>query len=121
MKRFKLDENMPARAQAVLREAGHDATTVLEQGLGGARDETVAAACAAEKRILVTLDLDFADMRLYGSVDAPGIIVIRLPRQDIDLIRTVMLRALVELEREPLDGGIWIVEPHRVRIWREDG
>ncbi|MCZ7663159.1 MAG: DUF5615 family PIN-like protein [Thermoleophilia bacterium] len=120
MKRFKLDENMPARAAAVLHEAGHDVTTVLEQGLGGVRDEIVAAACAAEKRILVTLDLDFADMRSYGSADSPGIIIMRLPRQDAGLIRTVILHALAELAREPLDGCICILEPHRVRIWRED-
>lgn len=69
---------------------------------------------------LVTLDLDFA-MRTYGSSDSPGIIVIRLPRQDVDLIRTVMLRALAELEQEPLEEGIWILEPDRIRVWREQG
>jgi predicted nuclease of predicted toxin-antitoxin system len=94
VKRFKLDENMPAVAAAVLREVGHDVTTVLGQGLGGVQDETVATVCTAEKRILVTLDLDFADMRSYGSSEAPGIIVMRLPRQDAALIRTLMLRAL---------------------------
>jgi len=60
-------------------------------------------------------------MRLYGSADSPGIIVIRLPRQDVGLIRTVMFRAQAELEREALDGAIWILEPHRMRIWHEDG
>ena len=54
------------------------------------RDQAVATACTAEKRILVTLDLDFADMRSYGSSEAPGIIVMRLPRQD----------AIEEAERE---------------------
>lgn len=63
---------MPARAAALLREAGHDATTVLEQGLGGVPDETVATACDTEERVLVTLDLDFADKRTYGSSDSPG-------------------------------------------------
>ena len=35
MTRFKLDENLPHQAALVLRRAGHDVSTVLEQGLGG--------------------------------------------------------------------------------------
>jgi len=38
MTRFKLDENVPARAAEPLRASGHNVTTVLEQGLGGAVD-----------------------------------------------------------------------------------
>ena len=33
--RFKLDENLPVEAAEFLRSAGHDARTVLEQGMGG--------------------------------------------------------------------------------------
>ena len=120
MKQFKLDENMPVVAATVLREAGHDVATALDQGLGGVPDKDIMAVCAAETRILVTLDLDFADVRSHGSASSPGVIVMRLPRQDASLIRTVLLRALPELQSEQLRGGIWILEPHRVRIWHEE-
>ena len=33
--RFKIDENLPVEAAELLRQAGHDAVTVLEQHLGG--------------------------------------------------------------------------------------
>ena len=118
MRRFKFDENMPASAVAVLSGAGNDVATVLEQGLGGAEDAAVLQVCAREDRILVTLDLDFADTRTYGATDSPGIIVMRIPRQDPGLIRAAISRVLPELERESPGGGIWIVEPHRLRIWR---
>ena len=87
MRRFKLDENLPARAGDALRKAGHDVRTVLEQDLGGAADTVVFEACATESRVLVTLDLDFADIRRHGVSESPG---------------------------------IWIIEPHRVRVWRPD-
>jgi predicted nuclease of predicted toxin-antitoxin system len=46
--RFKLDENLTARAAEALRKAGHDVRTVLEQDLGGAADQTVFDARTAE-------------------------------------------------------------------------
>ena len=70
--RFKLDENLPGEAVGLLSEAGHDVTSVLAQNLGGDRDPVIAAACAEEHRILITLDTDFANIRAYPPRESPG-------------------------------------------------
>jgi len=33
--KFKIDENLPLEVAVALREAGHDAMNVVDQGLGG--------------------------------------------------------------------------------------
>ena len=33
--RFKLDENLPLELKRLFTESGHDAVTVLDQGMGG--------------------------------------------------------------------------------------
>lgn len=76
--RFKTDENLPEESAAVLREAGHDAHTVREQTLGGHPDDDVAAVCKREQRALVTLDLDFSDIRSYPPEELEGLIVLRV-------------------------------------------
>lgn len=62
---FKVDENLPEDVAVALREAGHDATTVSGQGLPGAEDARLAEVVRREGRILITLDIDFADIRTY--------------------------------------------------------
>src|SRR6266511_2485828 len=59
--RLKLDENLPRRVERFLEDAGHDCTTVVEEGLGGAIDSRVVAAAAGEGRMLATLDRGFGD------------------------------------------------------------
>ena len=39
--RFKLDENLPAELTELFRQAGHEAVSVLDQGLGGAADPEI--------------------------------------------------------------------------------
>jgi predicted nuclease of predicted toxin-antitoxin system len=80
MPKFKLDENMPVEAAQLLAAAGHDVATVVDQGMGGQPDATVATACQVERRAIVTFDLDFADIRAYPPADYHGIIVFRLSR-----------------------------------------
>jgi len=52
--KLKLDENLDVRLAAVLRRAGHEVSTVRDQGLAGVDDEGLYAHCASEARILVS-------------------------------------------------------------------
>lgn len=116
MAKFKLDENLPVEAAALLSGAKHDAVTVVEQGLGGKADSDLARACQSEQRAIVTLDLDFADVRQYPPGDTAGIIVFRLARLDKQRVLNTFERLLPILASETLTGKLWIVEETRVRI-----
>ncbi len=75
--RFKLDENLPHDAQTLLVRAGHDAHTVHDEQLDGCPDDRILDACVKEIRILITLDLDFSDIRRYPPAAHHGIWVLR--------------------------------------------
>lgn len=114
--KFKIDENLPSEAAVVLLQAGHDATTVRDEGLGGSSDAIVFRASFDEGRALVTLDTDFADARSYPPANSPGVIVLRLKRQDKASVVQVLRQAVLLLVVEPLEGRLWIVDEDRVRI-----
>lgn len=113
---FKFDENLHSDAAELFRQHGYDAATVFEQGLRGHDDSEVADACRREQRTLVTLDLDFADIRVYSPADYPGILVLRLVDQSRPAVQRVLQRVLTLLVTEPLAGHLWIVDDSQVRI-----
>lgn len=114
--RFKLDENLPRNAELLLRDAGHDVRTVLEERLGGSGDRKVLDVCLTESRVLVTLDLDFSDIRLYPPSGHKGIWVLRPRTQNIDSTLALLQGALGVLESEQAESRLWLVEPGQVRI-----
>jgi predicted nuclease of predicted toxin-antitoxin system len=114
---FKIDENLPDALVALLAEKGHDAFTVRQQTLNGRPDVDVAAVCKSERRALVTLDLDFSDITAFPPEEYSGIIVLRVRSQSRPHIVSVFHSVLPLLETEQLDGHLWIVEEHRVRVW----
>ncbi len=114
--RFKLDENVPGEAASVLRAAGHDVRTVLDQGLGGRADDEVSRVCRDEARVLVTLDLDFGDIRTYPPADYAGIWVLRPATQSIDAMRDLLRRAIALTANEHVSQRLWVIEPSRLRI-----
>lgn len=59
--RFKVDENLPEETARLLKEAGHEASTIIAQGMAGDPDPDLASVCQREQRALLTLDLGFAD------------------------------------------------------------
>ena len=113
---FKTDENLPVEVAELLRQHQHDALSVQDQQMAGQGDPQIAGVCQADGRALVTCDLDFADIRAYPPEDYHGIIVLRPAVQSVSSLPRLVNRVFPLIDVEPLDGCIWIVDDHRVRI-----
>jgi len=114
--KFKIDENLPIEIAEMLGQEGYDAVTVHEQNMSGETDTQIASVCRREGRAIVSLDLDFADIRSYPPRDYSGIIVLRLKRQDKIHVLDSFGRLLKILTIEPLDKHLWIADESRIRI-----
>ena len=117
--KFKIDESLPAECATALQDAGFDAVTVSDENLTGADDSLIVNIARTEKRVLVTLDLDFASIKAYPSATHTGIIVLRLKRQDKRTLVAVMPRIISALAQRTPFGQLWIVEPDRIRFRTE--
>lgn len=82
----------------------------------GCPDSEIASVCQAEKCVVVTLDLDFADVRRYPPQDYAGLIVLRLRDESRNHVLNVLREVLNLLDTESPVGKLWIVEERRVRI-----
>jgi predicted nuclease of predicted toxin-antitoxin system len=114
--RFKIDENLHDDVAALFAAAGHDVHTVYDEGLRGSRDDALMQHCNADGRALVTLDLDFADIRTYSPASHSGIIVLRVASQSRQHVLHVLKPAIALLASEALVGRLWIVAEAGVRI-----
>jgi predicted nuclease of predicted toxin-antitoxin system len=114
--KFKLDENLSPSLLGMFGAVGHDAHSVVQQGLGGQPDERVIDVCRREGRALITLDLDFSNILAYPPANFTGIVVLRLPDQAHVTVKSAIQRVLDLLPQEPIAATLWIVEERRIRI-----
>jgi predicted nuclease of predicted toxin-antitoxin system len=85
--------------------------------MSGQPDRTIYEACREEHRVLITLDLDFADPLRFPPGPTEGIVVIRPHRPVLSLIRATLTGALPRLKATLLSGKLWIVDPGRIRVY----
>ncbi len=116
--RFKVDENLPEELVQLFRDAGWDASSVVEQNLGGEDDPRIEQVCVAEDRIIVTFDRGFSNIRAYALDSHPGFVVFRLNSQDKPHVLHVCLRLIAALRERELRNELWIVEESRIRVRR---
>ncbi|OGI38635.1 MAG: hypothetical protein A2V91_04710 [Candidatus Muproteobacteria bacterium RBG_16_64_10] len=119
MTRIKLDENLSRYLKPELERFGHDVHTAAEEGLLGKSDADVGDTARREKRMLFTLDIEFADMRKHPPGNHAGIVLFR-PRSMGPL---AVSRFILEFSRNTdlgeLSGCVAVVEPTRVRMRRQ--
>jgi predicted nuclease of predicted toxin-antitoxin system len=114
--KLKIDENLPNGCAGILRGEGFEADTVTDERLTGAEDSAIALKAQGEGRVLITLDLDFANIRAYPPAEYAGIIVVRSKSQDKRSVVALMHRIALALTNRTPVGELWIVEPDRIRF-----
>lgn len=114
--RFKIDENLPPDVVELLRQEGHEALTVHDQGLRSHTDPEVIAVCQAERLALISLDLDFSNILSFPPERYAGLIVLRLHRPGRMAVTRLVRRILPHLATQPLAGKLWIADESRLRI-----
>lgn len=65
---------------------------------------------------MVTLDLDFSDIRAYPPGDYHGIVVLRPATQAKPAVLALIDQLIPVLASEPLVGNLWIVQRSGIRI-----
>jgi predicted nuclease of predicted toxin-antitoxin system len=71
--RFLVDANMPRSARALLARLGHTGEHACDLGLGHAPDAEIAARARSTGAVIVTRDVDFADIRNYPPREFKGL------------------------------------------------
>ncbi|MFQ5968545.1 MAG: DUF5615 family PIN-like protein [Acidimicrobiia bacterium] len=116
--RLKADENIPARVIELLRQYGHDVSTVADQDLVGARDRALAEAAVSEDRILITVDRGFGDVRVYPPGTHPGIFVLHARELRPSVLLMLVATFLGEHALDDFSGCNVVIEPGALRVRR---
>ena len=115
--RIKLDENLPATLVGILARLGHEADTVVDEGLKGEPDEVVWPAAQSEGRFLVTQDLDFSDIRRFAPGTHHGLMLVRLRMPSQTALERRVGEALAEMETsDAWVGAFVVVSDRKVRV-----
>ena len=114
--KFKIDENLPSELVADLRELGHDADTVFDESLGGAKYPVLMEAASAGKRILLTLDKGIANLQQYPTEQHSGVVLFLPVRSGRRVVLAFTRGRLQSLLESDLQGRLTVVGPTRIRV-----
>lgn len=116
--RFLLDMNMPAGFAEQLQAEGHEAVHAGNIGYGERADVEIFSHADHNNQIVVTLDLDFADIAASCHHPGPSVILLRLRSIRRSRLWDRLMVTIAETEPALLAGSIVIVEDTRIRIRR---
>ena len=114
--KLKLDENLSRHLKPLLTKVGHDVVTAADEHLLSCSDTEIAAAALREERMLLTLDVEFADLRKYPPGSHPGIILFRPPSFGPLSVNKFIIDFLKSADLSRLTSCVAIVDPVNVRV-----
>jgi predicted nuclease of predicted toxin-antitoxin system len=116
--RFLADMGVSQRVVTWLRGQGHDVLHLRDEQLQRLPDEDVFAKAVNEQRIILTFDLDFAEILAFAGDETASVIVFRLVNASPDNVMA-RLDQVLKSSADDLEQGVIIsVEDFRYRIRR---
>lgn len=116
--RFLADMGVPASVVVQLRQIGHEAVHLREQGLQRLPDDEIFQKAITENRILLTFDLDFSEIVALSRNENVAIVVFRLRNTRAKHVMERLEKVLAESSDALAKGAIISVEEHRHRVRR---
>lgn len=116
--RIKLDENLPESLANLQTALGHSVDTVRGEGLAGRPDPAVWQAAQADRRFLITQDLDFTDLRRFSPGTHHGLLLVRLRLPGRQALRTRIAHLFRSHEVESWLGCFVVATDRKVRVHR---
>ena len=114
--KFLADMGISPRVVSALRERGHEAVHLQEQGLGKLPDVEILAKARSEGSVLLTHDLDFGELLAASGGNLPSVIIFRLRDMRADNVN-FHLFSILEKQSDALEKGVVCsVSERKVRI-----
>jgi predicted nuclease of predicted toxin-antitoxin system len=114
--KLKLDENLSRHLKPALAALGNDVLTAADEGPLSHPDADIAAAAKHEERMLLTLDVEFADLRKYPPGSHPGIILFRPSSLGPQSVNSLVTHFVGSTDLSDLSQCIAVVDANSVRV-----
>ncbi len=114
--KFLADMGISPQTVAKLRKKGFDAVHLSEEGLEKLEDQDAVTKAKYEKRIVLTVDLDFGYLLAISGAILPSVILFRLGNESREVIEEYLGDILTQCSSELKAGAIISVRNDGFRV-----
>lgn len=114
--KFLADMGISQTVARRLRESGHDAVHLRDEGLQRLQDLDILEKARQQERIILTFDLDFGELLAVSRASVPSVIIFRLATTVPEFVSVRLLSVLSACGEDLNRGAIVTIEDNRYRV-----
>ncbi|MEK7278097.1 MAG: DUF5615 family PIN-like protein [Chloroflexota bacterium] len=116
--RFLGNMGISSRTVEWLRQQSHDAIHLRDEGLQRLPDEDILAKARAERRTVLTMDLDFGYLLAISKEQLPSVIIFRLSDERSEVVNKRLADVLAQCSNDIEAGAVISVGDDDIRVRR---